>query len=100
MSEPNRYIYLAVGECHGLAVSIEACHSKGRRFETAPRLFFFSGTFLEQTRVKKCGSKGTGGPSSREERWEGRREAAMSRLERGTKQHDEGRWFGRKKKSD
>ena len=83
MSEPNRYIYLAVGECHGLAVSIEACHSKGQGFETAPRLFFFSGTFLEHTRVKKCGSKGIGGPSSLEERREQKEEDKRSRFESG-----------------
>ena len=51
----------------------------GRGIESRSFLFFYSWTFLEQTRVKKCGSSGTGGPSSREERRERRRRGKTGR---------------------
>ena len=66
--------------------------AKGWRFETARLLFFSSLTYLEQTRVKKCGSKGTGGPSSREERRERRRERqrVVSKEERSNTTKEDG----------
>ena len=47
-------VVLIWGEWRGLVVSTEECHSKGRRFVTAPSPLLFSGTYLEQTWVKKC----------------------------------------------
>ena len=63
------------------ALSLQGCNSKDRGFETARLLFFSSsfGTYLEQTRAKKCESKkGTGGPSSLEERQNKKRRAGAA----------------------
>ena len=45
--------FVVLGEWRGLVVIAEDYHSKGRRIESRSFLFF-SGTYLEQTRVKKC----------------------------------------------
>ena len=50
------------------------------RVRNSPSPTSFS--YLKQTRVKKCGSLGTGGPSWREERRERRERRAVSKVER------------------
>ena len=46
-----------MGERRGLVVSTEDCSSKGQGIESRSFSFFYSLTYLQQTVVKKCGSR-------------------------------------------
>ena len=44
---------LTVGEWHGLVVSTEACHSKGRGFESPSQLYLLKNVSFEEKKMKK-----------------------------------------------
>ena len=91
LKSQNVLMPIRLGEWHGLAVSIEACHSKGRGFETAPSPLLFSERSSSKLEWRNAGWFRDRWPILARRKAERKAEAATSRFESGMVYE---KWFG------